>query len=222
MMTTIARFRAFALCIVLFGLAGAATAQQLKFAAGPDAVEPLQAGAAAPRFTVFEVDGSEFVFDPAELERPVLLITFRGGWCPFCNGQLAGLREVVPEIKAGGMDVLFLSADRPELLYSSLQLETQQDIEGLDYHILSDAGLAAASALGIAYKVPDETLSSYEARGRDMGNSSIALHSALPLPAVFIIDTDGAIAFVYSNADIRVRLPADEVLAAARPFLSSH
>lgn len=215
-------FAVVAFVATLLATTGIAFAQQLNLAAGPEAVQPKQVGELAPAFTVYELDGSAFRFDPTALERPVLLITFRGGWCPFCNAQLAGLRNVVPEIRSGGMDVLFLSADRPELLFSSLQQETQESIEGRDYHILSDAGLEAASALGIAYKVPENTLAAYEARGRDMGNSSIALHSALPLPAVFIIDTDGRIDFVYSNADIRIRLPAEEVLAAAQPFLSGH
>lgn len=205
------------LCMAALMLAAfTASAQDLRIAAGPEAVAPLGVGDRAPAFTVFEVDGSPYAFDPAALARPVVLITFRGGWCPYCNAQLSGLRRVLPEIRAGGVDVLFLSADRPELLYSSLQQETQDSIAGLDYHILSDAGLAAASVLGIAYAVPADTLASYESRGRDMGNSSIALHSALPLPAVFVIDRDGEIVFAYSNPDIRIRLPADEVLAAAQ------
>jgi peroxiredoxin len=195
-------------------------AQQLNIAAGPDAVSPLSPGDAAPAFTVYEVDGSAYAFDPGSLPRPTLLITFRGGWCPFCNAQLSGLRTVLPELWQGGMDVLFLSADRPEILYSNLMQDTQASIGGLDYHILSDAGLEAASALGIAYRVPEDTLASYQGRGRDMGNSSIALLSALPLPAIFIVDSSGIVRFAYSNADIRVRLPAEEVRAAALPFLT--
>lgn len=202
---------------LLLALQGASAAE-LEIAAGPEDAAPLAAGDRAPAFTVYEVDGTPFAFDPAALDRPVVLITFRGGWCPYCNAQLQGLRKVLPEIRAGGVDVLFLSADRPELLYSSLQQETQDAIEGLDYHILSDAGLNAASALGIAYRVPGDTLAAYESRGRDMGNSSIARLSALPLPAVFVIDAAGEIVFAYANPDFRIRLPADDVLAAAAPL----
>jgi len=197
-----------------------AAAQTPELAAGPDDVRPLGAGDRAPAFTVYRVDGTAFRFDPDALERPVLLITFRGGWCPYCNAQLSGLRDVLPDIRHGGMDVLFLSGDRPEILYSSLRQDTQDNIAGLDYEILSDANLAAASALGIAYRVPEGTLAGYEAQGRDMGNSSIALHGALPLPAVYIVAASGEIAFAYSNPDIRVRLPAEEVRAAAEPFLT--
>jgi peroxiredoxin len=200
-------------------LASVTAAQTLNIASGPEAVSPLQAGDRAPAFTVYDVDGDAVRFDPAHLDGPVLLITFRGGWCPYCNAQLAGLRRVLPEIRSGGVEVLFMSGDRPELLFSSLQQDTQDGIEGLDYRILSDANMQAASALGIAYRVADGTHEAYEARGRDMGDSSIALHTALPLPSVFMIDPNGQIAFAYSNPDIRVRLPEDQVLAAAQPYM---
>jgi peroxiredoxin len=200
-------------------LAPLTIAQTLNIASGPEAARPLQAGDRAPMFTVYDVNGDAVRFDPAHLDIPVLLITFRGGWCPYCNAQLAGLRRVLPEIRNGGVEVLFLSGDRPELLFSSLQQDTQDSIDGLDYRILSDANMEAASALGIAYRVADGTHEAYEARGRDMDDSSIALHTALPLPSVFMIDSSGQITFTYSNPDIRVRLPEDQVLAAAQPYM---
>ena len=121
-------------------------------AASSEEIQPLAVGQSAPRFEVRTVDDEPFVFDPQELERPVVLITFRGGWCPFCNMHLSELKDVVPEIDALGVDVLFLSGDRPELLYASLSKEAQEDIEGLDYTILSDADAQAAIALGIAFR----------------------------------------------------------------------
>ena len=44
-------------------------------------IEPLQVGENAPRFIVETVNHEPFVFDPTNLERPVVAITFRGGWC---------------------------------------------------------------------------------------------------------------------------------------------
>ena len=79
-------------------------------------VQPLRKGDSAPRFTVKTVDGERFDFDPRNLERPAVIVTFRGGWCPYCNLHLSELRNVVPDIDAMGVDVLFLSGDRPDLL----------------------------------------------------------------------------------------------------------
>ena len=184
-------------------------------AASPAEINPVKAGEMAPAFTVRTVDDEAFVFDPAGLERPAVLITFRGGWCPYCNLHLSELRPVVPELKSKGVDVLFLCGDRPDLLYSSLKRETQDDIDGLGYTILSDADMEAARALGIAFRVSSSTLDYMEERGRDIEASSMDKFEALPVPAVYVIDSDGKVTFSFVEPDYKVRLPADDVLAAA-------
>ncbi|MDH3371766.1 MAG: AhpC/TSA family protein [Gammaproteobacteria bacterium] len=179
-------------------------------------IEPSVVGALAPRFEVQTVESETFVFDPAALERPAVVITFRGGWCPFCNLHLAELRQVLPEIRALGVDVLFLSGDRPELLYDSLQLETQETIAGLDYVILSDADAQAAIAFGIAFRAPESTIQRRHEKGDDIAGSSMARHGVLPVPSVFAIDRQGIIQFAHSNPDYKVRVPADELLLVAK------
>ena len=183
-------------------------------------IEPLAVGDGAPFFTVETVDNQAFEFDPRNLERPVVLITFRGGWCPFCNMHLSELRHVLPEIDAMGVDVLFLSGDRPELLYKSLSGETQQDIAGLGYTILSDADAQAAIALGIAFRASDRTIQRRFDKGQDIERSSMRRHGVLPVPAVFAISRDGRITFAFANADYKVRLPDNELLAAAADLVA--
>lgn len=178
-------------------------------AATADAIQPLVAGDLAPRFSVETVDSNTFDFDPTRLEKPVLLLAFRGGWCPYCNVYLSDMRHVIPRIQAMGIDVYFLSGDRPELLYASLEGD-------LDYTILSDANAQAAIALGIAFKASERTVQRRHEKGQDIGESSMARHGVLPVPAVFAIDRDGIIAFTYANPDYKVRLPAEELLAVAK------
>lgn len=185
-------------------------------AASADQVQPLQVGDPAPRFIVQTVDSEPFDFDPNKLEKPVLVLTFRGGWCPYCNMYLSDMRHVIPEIRGMGIDVLFLSGDRSELLYESLGDQAQEDIAGLDYTILSDADAQAAIALGIAFKASDQTIQGRLDKGQDIEASSMQRHGVLPVPAVFAIGLDGVIAYSYVNIDYKVRLPADELLAAAR------
>jgi peroxiredoxin len=184
-------------------------------AASADLIEPLGKGDRAPRFIVETVDGEAFDFDPRNLERPVVLLAFRGGWCPFCNMYLSEMRHTIPQISELGVDVLFLSGDRSELLYDSLKQETQEDIAGLDYTILSDADAQAAVALGIAFRASQGTIDGRRAKQQDIDGSSMLQHGVLPVPAVFAIDRQGEIQFAYTNADYKVRLPADELLAAA-------
>ncbi len=178
-------------------------------------IQPLKPGQKAPRFTVETVDNQRFDFDPRKLERPVVLIAFRGGWCPFCNMHLSELRDVVPEISNMGVDVLFLSGDRSELLVKSLSRETQEGIEGRGYTILSDANAQAAIALGIAFKASDRTIERRLEKGDDIRQSSMARHGVLPVPAVFAINRDGIITYAYANPDYKIRISADELAAAA-------
>jgi len=183
--------------------------------------EPLQAGQAAPQFVVRTVDNEAYVFNPRELEGPTVLITFRGGWCPFCNMHLSELKDIVSEIDALGVDVLFLSGDRPDLLYSTLSRETQEDIDGLDYTILSDADAQAAIALGIAFKASQKTIDRRNEKQQDIEDSSMLRHGVLPVPAVFAIGRDGMIGYAYANPDYKVRLPADELMQVVRELAKS-
>jgi peroxiredoxin len=198
-----------------FGHADVAIAETAELA------QPLGAGQSAPRFVVRTVANEPFDFDPRNLERPVVLVSFRGGWCPFCNMHLSELKDVVSEIDALGVDVLFLSGDRPDSLYSTLSRETQEDIAGLDYQLLSDADAQAAIALGIAFKASQSTIDRRIEKGQDIDDSSMARHGVLPVPSVFAIDRDGMIAFAYSNPDYKIRLPADELLQVATEMAAS-
>jgi len=184
-----------------------------------DQAQPLQVGQNAPQFVVRTVDNEAFIFDPRSLDRPAVLITFRGGWCPYCNMHLSELKDIVSEIDALGVDVLFLSGDRPDLLYSTLSRETQDDIDGLDYTILSDADAQAAVALGIAFKASQKTIERRYKKQQDIADSSMLRHGVLPVPSVFAIGRDGVIEYVYSNSDYEVRLPADELLTVVKEMV---
>ncbi len=176
-------------------------------------VQPLRSGEAAPRFVVRDVNGKRVDFDPAELERPAVIITFRGGWCPYCNLHLSELRHVMAELTALDVNVMFLSGDRPDQLYASLDDQTQDDVDGLGYRILSDADANAAIALGIAFRSKADLAQRLTLRGNDIADSSLGRHGVLPVPAVFVIDADGVIRYAYANADYKMRLPGDELLA---------
>lgn len=206
-----------ALLLTLCGILSLqASGADTPIAASAESIHPLGTGDAAPRFAVRDVNGDRYDFNPRELDRPVMLITFRGGWCPYCNLHLSELRTVMPELNRLGVDVLFLSGDRPELLYDSLQRDTQDDISGLDYTILSDADAEAGIALGIAFRAAEQTIRRRQEKGQDIADSSMLRHGVLSVPAVYMIDTDGQIVFSFVEADYKVRLPAEDMLAVAR------
>jgi peroxiredoxin len=175
----------------------------------PEAVTPIQVGTRAPGFVAHEVDNRLFRFDPSALQKPTLLIFFRGGWCPYCNAHLQDLRTVEPQIVALGYQVLFLSTDQPKLLYSSLK-------EPVNYHLLSDSSLNAAEAFGVAWHVEGAALRTLKSYGIDLDATQGTNKHELPVPSVFIVDRSGVVRFRYYNPDFKVRLDAASILAAAQ------
>ena len=124
-------------------------------------------------------------------------------------------------IDALGVDILFLSGDRPELLYDSLERETQDTIAGLGYTILSDADVQAAVALGIAFKASQKTIDRRREKNQDVEGSSMLTHGILPVPAVFAVGRDGMIAFSYANPDYKVRIPTAELMQVVTGLAAS-
>ncbi len=183
-----------------------------------DAITPLGTGDLAPSFSVQTVDGENFEFDASSISKPVVLVAYRGGWCPYCNTQLSELRHVIPEIRELGFDVYFISNDQPEVLYSSLDDEAREYARSGGYTILSDADLRAARAFGTAFKTRDDMLNKVKSKNpnRDLAGSSMDRHQALAVPSVYAIDTDGSIAFSYVNANYRERMDPADLLETAK------
>jgi peroxiredoxin len=181
----------------------------------PNQVQPLPVGARAPAFSARTTDGAVRGFSPDGYHKPTIVIFYRGGWCPYCNAQLNDLRHVEPKLRASGFEIVFLSTDRPAILYSSLKATA------FHYTLLSDSRLEAAKAFHIAYHVDEATLAQQRKYGVDLDATTGEPLHELPVPSVFIIDTSGIIRYVYSNPDFRVRLGADELWAAAAPYASA-
>ena len=177
----------------------------------PEQVRPVLPGMQAPEFRALDVDGEAVEVDPAELGRPVVLTFYRGGWCPYCNMHLAELRTTEAELTEMGFDVWFISPDKPELL-------AEGEDSQFGYRLLSDPGMNAAQAFGIAFRLDDETFERYVGSGNNLNERSGDEHQALPAPATFIIGTDGKVQFGYVNPDYSVRLAPEVLLAAARAY----
>ncbi|MGD0505734.1 MAG: peroxiredoxin-like family protein [Steroidobacteraceae bacterium] len=201
-------------CSLSIGLLGilAAVPALAGFPDSPQQVQPLSVGARAPIFAARTMEGALRTFAPDSYKKPTVVLFYRGGWCPYCNAQLSDLHLVEPRLRESGFEIVFLSTDRPELLYSSLKATD------IHYTLLSDSQLEAAKAFHVAYHVDDATLAKMREYGVDLEATTGTKQHELPVPSVFIIDTSGTIRFVYSNPDYKIRLGADALWAAARPL----
>jgi len=198
--------------VFLISATAFAQSDRTQIHAQADQVQPLLPGMKAPGFKVLDVSKNPVVFDPAHMQKPVIMTFFRGGWCPYCNLHLAELRHAEKALSEMGFAIWFISIDRPELLYASLE---NPDI---GYTIYSDSSLEATRAFGIAFKVDDETMSKYQGYGIDLEAVSGESHHVLPAPSTFLVGVDGVIRFQYTNPDYTVRLSPNVLLAAAEAY----
>ena len=178
-------------------------------AASPEAAQPLAVGAKAPAPTLAAADGTEFALASAFAEKPTILVFYRGSWCPFCNRQLAALGELEPKLLALGYQILAVSPDTAD------GLKTMAGKNHLDYRLLSDRGMIASAAYGVAFRLSAATEKSYRSHGIELAPIPGGEGFWLPVPAVFIVGRDGVIKFVYSNPDYKTRLASADLLAAA-------
>jgi len=89
-------------------------------------------------------------------------------------------------------------------------------VKDLGYALYSDAGMEAARAMGIAYRVDEAQVERYRGFGIDLEEASGESHHELPVPSVFLVEQGGRILWVYSNPDYKVRPENERLLDAAR------
>ena len=189
-------------------------AARAELASSPEAAKPLPVGASVPSATVRNADGAELDLATEVAGKPTLVIFYRGSWCPYCNKHLAALQELEPQLLALGYQILALSPDE------SAGLQTMKDKNHLSYRLLSDHGMKASEAFGLAFRIAPAMVEKYKTYG-------IALPTVpgdpnarwLPVPAAYVIGRDGKVKFVYANADYQTRVSIEALLVAAKSAL---
>ena len=78
------------------------------------------------------------------------------------------------------------------------------------------ARLAAAQAFGIAFTLSAELVALYSQVGNDLPTLNGNGQWVLPLPATYVIDRDGVIAYAHAQADYRLRAEPQDVLDQLR------
>ncbi|MBK5243374.1 redoxin domain-containing protein, partial [Clostridium sp.] len=118
--------------------------------------------------------------------------------------------EILPEIKAQGANLVAIS---PELPDTSLTLI---DKHNLEFEILTDTDNSIARELGIVFKLDKDLLALYKSFGVDLATAQGNENGELPLPATFVVDTNGIVILADFNIDYSKRLePSDAVASLA-------
>lgn len=164
-----------------------------------------QVGDIAPDFSLNSAAGLRISLQERLKYGPVVLIWYRGEWCPYCNIQLQEYQKYARAFESAGATLIAISPQTHEYT-----LSTQQKNE-LGFHILSDPDHQIAERYGIAYRVPTVIQKHFEGR-IDLDKYSGEGSRRLPLTATYVIDTDGMISYAFIDADYKKRAEPSEVL----------
>jgi peroxiredoxin len=178
--------------------------------ASGQAQRALRAGDLAPAFTLLDADG-RLVRSADLLKAGPLVITFyRGVWCPYCNLDMQALEAEANRIRALGATLVGIS---PQTAANS---QKARAAHGLSFPILSDPNGETAAAFGLRFRLPDDLLALYKSFGVDLAAINADDSGTLPMPARYIVDTEGEIVYAEVNPDYTRRPDPSELLPTLR------
>lgn len=167
----------------------------------------IQTGQKAPNFSLTNATGKKVSLYQELKKGPVILLWYRGGWCPYCNITLNAMQDMLPLYQAGGAQMLALTPEMPD---KSL---TTKEKNKLDFEVLTDRDNGVAKKYGLVYTLTDAVKKYYD-EGFGLGNYNGNNKGELPLAATYVIGSDGIITFAHLDADYRNRADPMEVLNA--------
>jgi peroxiredoxin len=170
----------------------------------------LRAGDLAPEFELLDLNGRPVSLVCALETGPAVVAFYRGGWCPYCNIQLAAYQRALPQIAALGARLIALSPQSPD---STLSTAEKND---LSFAVLSDTGNAAARAFGPVYSLPPALRHALESVGKALPSFNGDESWELPVPATFVIAPDRRIVLAHIEVDYRNRLEPESILGALK------
>lgn len=178
-------------------------------------LEQTRAGAAAPAvgdpmpdFALPDQDGRFVRLGDLCEEGPVILAILRGHWCPYCRLNMIGLAHVHRQLRGSSLVVI-----SPELQHYTRLL---RDHSGATFPVLTDVDAGYILSLGLAVLLDEPIARLVEAAGWDVPLYHGGTGWVLPIPTVFVINSDRTVAARHIDPDYRRRMDLDELMAAAR------
>ncbi|SMP44005.1 Peroxiredoxin [Neorhodopirellula lusitana] len=151
--------------------------------------------------------GDSIRLSDAWQEGPVVLMWYRGGWCPYCNIQLRAMQKQLDTLGQAGAKLIVVS---PELPAKAKETAEANDLSMVAAH---DKNNQLARKYGIVFELPDSIADGYAPRLLEYNGSTA---SELPLSATYVIDTNGKITYAFLDADYKNRAAPKEIIAAVK------
>ena len=152
-------------------------------------------------------EGGRLVTLPALLAQgPVVVMFFRGHWCPYCRLNVRAVVQAQDRVEAMGAQIVAIMPETQEFT------EQFKDDAGAPFPLLTDLDNGYALSLNLAIWLGSEIerLLSYQDMARFHGNSGWML----PIPAVFVVGRDGIVKARFVDPDFRKRMEIDDLIEA--------
>lgn len=166
----------------------------------------LKAGVKAPDFEARDKDGKSIRLSEELGKQPVVLIFYRGQWCPVCTRYLTEFQKGIPKINEKGAKVIGVTLETPDNIEKTIEKSKT------GFTIVQDEGGIMSD-----YKVLFSVTEAYQQRIRDRLDSDIALNNGktvaqLPVPATYVIGKDGIIKYAQFDLDYKNRASVEDIL----------
>lgn len=167
----------------------------------------LKKGDKAPSFILPNATGKMVSLSNLLEKGRLVIIFYRGTWCPYCNLQLGTYQKMVDQIKAAGANLVAISPQTPDQ-----SLSTKEKNE-LTFEVLSDKGNLVSRQFTAIFKNADAAVEALNQLGIDFHSFYADKSGEIAVPAVFVVNKDGSILFAKSEGgDYRNRVEPKDIL----------
>lgn len=168
--------------------------------------EGLKVGDKAPDFTAKDQDGKSINLKKLLKQGPVVMLFYRGQWCPYCNKQISHYSDSLELLTAKGATVLAITPESEDNVKKTVSKTKAA------FSVLEDEGLAIMKSYKVSFAVDEKTITKYKGYGIDFDKANGSNGANLPVPATYIIGKDGLVKYVFFNIDYRKRASVQELV----------
>jgi len=170
----------------------------------------LHIGEKAPYFSLSNAFGKIIHLSDELKKGPVILVFYRGAWCPFCNLHLHVLQQNLHRFKKYNAQLIAVTPQTPDK--SAGQIKKDK----FPFEVLSDTDSRVMKAYNLYYELGDQLTKVYRKHGLDVEAFNGKGRNVLPVPGTFVIDTKGIIRGVHAETDYKERMEPKDILKILR------
>jgi len=170
----------------------------------------LKVGEKAPEFNITNAFGKQVSLYQELKKGPVVLVFYRGAWCPFCNMHLHVLQNALPQFKKYGAQLIAVTPQKPDR--SAAQIKK----DAYPFEVLSDLDSSVMKSYKLYYELDPQLVSVYKKHGLDVEAFNGEGRNVLPVPGSFVIDRGGVIRAMHADIDYKNRMEPENIIAALK------